>query len=49
MNYFGIEKIKKMQRAKMWVRLKVDLSQKILENFYFSKINIPNHYPEQKI
>ena len=28
--------------------LKVALSQKILENFYFSKINIPNHYPEQK-
>ena len=25
------------------------LSQKILENFYISNINIPNHYPEQKI
>ena len=25
------------------------LSQKILENFYVSNINIPNHYPEQKI
>jgi hypothetical protein len=25
------------------------LSQKILENFNFYKINIPNHYPEQKI
>ena len=24
------------------------LSQKILENVYFSKINIPNHYPEEK-
>ena len=24
-------------------------SQKILENFYISNINTPNHYPEQKI
>jgi hypothetical protein len=24
----------------------VALSQKRLEGFYFSKINIPNHYPE---
>ena len=29
--------------------LKVALSQKILENFYISNVNIPNHYPEQKI
>ena len=29
--------------------LKVALSQKILENFYISNINIPNHYPEQEI
>jgi hypothetical protein len=29
--------------------LKVALSQKRLEDFYISKINIPNHYPEQKI
>jgi hypothetical protein len=29
--------------------LKVALRQKILENIYFSKINIPNHYPQQKI
>ena len=29
--------------------LKVALSQKMLEDFYFSKINIPNHYPEQTI
>ena len=29
--------------------LKVALSQKILENFYIANINIPNHYPEQKI
>ena len=29
--------------------LKVALSQKILENFYVSNINIRNHYPEQKI
>ena len=29
--------------------LKVALSRKILENFYISKIKIPNHYPEQKI
>ena len=29
--------------------LKVALSQKILENFYVANINIPNHYPEQKI
>jgi hypothetical protein len=27
----------------------VALRQKILENIYFSKINIPNHYPQQKI
>ena len=31
------------------VQVKVALSQKILENFYVSNINIPNHYPEQKI
>ena len=30
-------------------KLKVALSQKRLEDFYFSKINIPNLYPEQKI
>ena len=24
-------------------------TRKIQENFYISKINIPNHYPEQKI
>ena len=29
--------------------LKVALSQKILENFYISNIDIPNHNPEQKI
>jgi hypothetical protein len=29
--------------------LKVALSQKRLEDFYFSKLNIPNHYPEQEI
>jgi hypothetical protein len=29
--------------------LKVALSQKILKNFFVAKINIPNHYPEQKI
>jgi hypothetical protein len=29
--------------------LKVALSQKILEKFYISNINIPNHNPEQKI
>ena len=29
--------------------LKVALSQKILENFYITNINIPNHYAEQKI
>jgi hypothetical protein len=29
--------------------LKVALSQKRLDDFYISKINIPNHYPEQKI
>ena len=29
--------------------LKLALSQKILEKFYVSNINIPNHYPEQKI
>ena len=26
--------------------IKVALSQKMLENFYISNINIPNHYPE---
>ena len=31
------------------IYLKVVLSQKILEDFYFSEIDIPNHYPEQKI
>ena len=25
------------------------LSQKILENFYVSNLDIPNHYPDQKI
>ena len=34
-------------RKKMF-RIKVALSQKILDNFYFIEINIPNHYPEQK-
>ena len=29
--------------------LKVAISQKILEKFYISNINIPNHYTEQKI
>ena len=29
--------------------LKLALSQKILEDFYFSKKDIPNHYREQKI
>ena len=29
--------------------LKVALSQKRPEDFYIAKINIPNHYPEQKI
>jgi len=29
--------------------LKSSIYRKILENFYFSKLNIPNHYPEQKI
>ena len=29
--------------------LKVALSQKILENFSIANINIPNHYPGQKI
>ena len=29
--------------------LKVALSQKILEKFYVSNINIPNHYSEQEI
>ena len=29
--------------------LKVASSQKILDNFYIYNINIPNHYPEQKI
>ena len=30
-------------------KLKVTLSQKSLEDFYIAKINISNHYPEQKI
>ena len=30
-------------------KLKVALSQEILETFHVSNINIPNHYPEQKI
>ena len=29
--------------------VKVTLSQKILEKIYDSNIDIPNHYPEQKI
>jgi hypothetical protein len=29
--------------------VKVALSQKRLEDFYIARINIPNHYPEQKI
>ena len=32
-----------------WLFLKVALSQKRLEDFYFSKMNIPYHYPEQVI
>ena len=38
-----------LYRSKISFRLKVALSQKMLEDFYFSKINIPMHYPEQKI
>ena len=30
-------------------KLKVALTQKRLEDFFFSKINIPNHYPEREI
>ena len=30
-------------------QLKVTLSQMILGNFYIANINIPYHYPEQKI
>ena len=41
--------IAKIQWNKNQPLLKVALSQKILENFSFSKINIPNHYPEQII
>ena len=29
--------------------LKVALCQKILKGFYIARINIPNHYPEQKV
>ena len=29
--------------------LNVALNQKILDIFYFFKMNIPNHYPEQEI
>ena len=37
-------------RAKIQeTKIKVALSQKILKNFFIAKINIPNHYPEQKI
>ena len=35
-------------KARRYV-LKVTLSQKVLKNFFVAKINIPNHYPEQKI
>ena len=35
-------------KARRYV-LKVALSQKVLKNFFVAKINIPNHYPEQKI
>ena len=31
------------------LKLKVPLSQKRLEDFYFSKVDIPNHYSEQRI
>ena len=31
------------------LHVQMALSQKILESFYISNINIPNHYPEQKI
>ena len=43
-----INQFKPVQKSRQQV-LKVALSQKILEDFYLSKINIPNHYPEQKI
>ena len=38
--FFAHKKLKKLQVA---------LSQKRLENFFIARINIPNHYPEQKI
>ena len=36
-------------RAHEVALLKVALSQKIVDNFYIAKLNIPNHYPGQKI
>ena len=45
---FGIFNSPKNERKNSTL-LKVALSQKILENFYIAYINIPNHYPEQKI
>ena len=50
-----IDKVSHMRRWQwssiFWMKyiLKVALSQKRLEDFYIAKINIPNHYPEQKI
>ena len=45
-NWFCVKIINFFARIKM---LKVAFCQKLLENFYFSESNIPNHYPEQKI
>ena len=43
------KKLKSCTGVLLRADLKVALSQKRLEDFYFTKINIPNHYPEQEI
>jgi hypothetical protein len=42
------EKVKRLKLGNDLL-LKMALSQKRLEDLYISKVNIPNHYPEQKI
>ena len=47
--HVGRLEIEEKIRVGSSAQLKVALSQKILEKFYVSNINIPNHYLEQKI
>ena len=47
--YQKLRSYRELPTRTLFSHLKVALSPKILEKFYVSNINIPNHYFEQKI